>query len=165
MAGAAQSIDEKWKAYHGTVLEFEDEERARLRIDLRRPDERALAERLATLGVVLPVAILTAENPMGANAEDAPTERQEARQQVRNDDRHATLLAELREAGMPFARVDGVAPDGEYRERCVAVPLGRDEGRTLARRLGQLAFFWFDGTRIWLEPGIADHEHEVLPAA
>lgn len=165
MAERAGSTDEKWDAYHGTVLEFADDEHGRLRIDLRRPDVRALAERLAALGVGPPAAILTAENPRGANAEDAPTPRQEARQEVRNDDRHETLLEELREAGLPFARVDGVAPDGEYRERCVALPLGRAEGRVLARRLGQLAFFWFDGTRVWLEPGVADHEPEVLPAA
>ena len=165
MAEPAQSIDDKWNAYHGTVLEFADDEHGCLRVDLRHPDARALAERLAALGLTPPVAIMTAENPRGANAEDAPTPRQEARQEVRNDDRHETLLAELREAGMPFARVDGVAPDGEYRERCVAVPLGREEGRTLARRLGQLAFFWFDGARVWLEPGVADHEPEVLPAA
>jgi hypothetical protein len=165
MAEPAESIDAKWDAYHGTVLEFVDDERGCLRVDLRRPDERAIAQRLAALGLEPPVAIMTAENPRGANAEDAPTARQEARQEVRNDDRHATLLAELREAGLPFARVDGVAPDGEYRERCVAVPLGRQEGRALARRLGQLAFFWFDGTRVWLEPGVADHEPEVLPAA
>jgi hypothetical protein len=161
----ADSIDQKWQAYHGTVLELVDDERPCLRIDLRKPDIPALAERLAALGLAPPVAIMTAENPHGANAEDAPSERQEARQEVRNDGRHETLLAELREVGMPFARVDGVAPDGEYRERCVALPLGREQGRSLARRLGQLAFFWFDGERVWLEPGVADHEREVLPAA
>ena len=165
MSEPTEPIDEKWNAYHGTVLEFVDDERGCLRVDLRRPDARAIAARLAALGLEPPVAIMTAENPRGANAEDAPTPRQEARQQVRNADRHETLLDELRSAGMPFARVDGVAPDGDYRERCVAVPLGREEGRALARRLGQLAFFWFDGTRMWLEPGIADHEPEVLPAA
>jgi hypothetical protein len=160
-----ETTDEKWDAYHGTVLEFAADERPCLRIDLRHPDTRALADRLAALHLAPPVAIMTAENPQGANAEDAPTERQEARQAARNDDRHEALLAELREAGMPFARVDGVAPDGEYRERCVALPLGRDEGRALARRLGQLAFFWFDGRQVWLEPGLADHAREVLPVA
>ena len=165
MAGERDTIDEKWQAYHGTVLELADDERPCLRIDLRKPDVRALAERLAALGLEPPVAILTAENPFGANAEDAPSARQEARQEVRNDDRHETLLAELREAGVPFTRVDGVAPDGDYRERCVALPLGREDGRALARRLGQLAFFWFDGRRIWLQPGVADHEPEVLPVA
>lgn len=165
MAEPAPSIDDKWNAYHDTVLEFVDDERGCLRVDLRRPDARAIAGRLAALGLAPPVAIMTAENPWGANPEDAPSPRQEARQEVRNDDRHEALLAELREAGMPFARVDGVSPDGAYRERCVAVPLGRDEGRALARRLGQLAFFWFDGACVWLEPGVADHAREVLPAA
>jgi len=159
------TIEEKWRAYHHTVLELADDERPCLRIDLRHPDPEALGARLAALGLTPLVATLTAENPFGANAEDAATERQEARQEARNDDGHATLLAELREAGVPFARVDGVAPDGEYRERCVAVPLGRGEGRALARRFGQLAFFWFDGLQIWLEPGVADHAAEVLPVA
>ena len=165
MTGSQQTVDEKWRAYYHTVLELVDDEHPCLRIDLRRPDVGALATRLAALGLEPPVAIMTAENPLGANAEDAPTERQEQRQEVRNDDRHEALLAELREAGLPFARVDGVAPDGEYRERCVALPLAREDARALARRLGQLAFFWFDGRRVSLEPGVADHAPEVLPAA
>lgn len=153
--------EEKWRSYHSTVLELEGE--SPLRVDLRRPDAAALDTRLRALGLEPPVAILTAENPFGANADDAPTAAQEARQEARNDHRHEQLLAELREAGLPHARVDGMAPDGDYRERCVAVPLGRDAARIFARRLGQLAFFWFDGARVWLEPGVADHAPEPLP--
>ncbi len=52
--------DEKWGAYHGTVLEFGGDEP--LRVDLRRPDLPALASRLRALGLEPPVAILTAEN-------------------------------------------------------------------------------------------------------
>lgn len=159
--------DAKWEAYHDTVLELHGAAAGGelLRIDLRRPDLGALGERLRALGLAPPVAILTAENPHGANAEDAPGDRAEARATVRNDHRHDTLLAELREAGLPYARVDGVAPDGSYRERCVAVPLPAEAARALARRLRQLAFFWWDGARLWLEPGIADREREALPGA
>lgn len=164
MDSPARSLEHKWNAYRDTVLELTDDERPTLRIDLRRPDVDALAARLRALGVEPPVAVMTAENPWGANAEDAPSESQEQRQAVRNDDRHEHLLAELRELGVPVARVDGVAPDGDYRERCVAVPLDLEAARALARRLQQLAFFWFDGERVWLEPGIADHPREPLPA-
>lgn len=159
--------DEKWEAYHDTVLELHGAAAGAglLRIDLRRPDMRALAARLRALGLEPPVAILTAENPHGANAEEAPDGRAEARAHVRNDHRHDTLLAELREAGLPHARVDGVAPDGSYRERCVAVPLPAEAARALARRLSQLAFFLWDGERLWLEPGLADRAREELPGA
>lgn len=152
---------EKWQSYHATVLELEGD--PPLRVDLRHPDARAMEARLRALGLTPPVAILTAENPFGANAEDAPTESQEARQAVRNDHRHEQLLAELRAAGLPHARVDGMAPDGDYRERCVAVPLGREAARAFARRLGQLAFFWFADGQVWLEPGLADRAPEPLP--
>lgn len=171
MSDSKDSADEKWQAYHGTVLELAETAAAepadalapRLRVDLRHPDVAALRERFERFALPLPVAIMTAENPFGENAEDLPSDRQAERQQARNDHRHHELLAELREAGLPFARVDGVAPDGDYRERCVAVPLEREPARVLARRLGQLAFFWFDGRQVWLEPGVADHEREPLP--
>lgn len=155
--------DAKWAAYRCTVLELPGERP--LRVDLRRPLPAGLGARFEAAGVAPPVAILTAENPGGENSEDAPTERQEARAEERNAHRMATLLEELRAAGLPHARVDGVSPDGDYREHCVAVPLGREEGRALARRLRQLAFFWFDGREIWLEPGLADRAPERLARA
>lgn len=158
--------DAKWDAYHDTVLEIPGADGAApLRVDLRCPDVPALIDRLRAAGVTPPVAILTAENPFGENAEDEPGPQAERRAAARNDQRHEALLAELREAGLPFARVDGVAPDGSYRERCVAVPLPHDAARTLARRLRQLAFFCVERDGVWLAPGLADREPERLPAA
>ena len=159
-----RSLDEKWNAYHDTVLEFVDDARPPLRIDLRRPDIDALADRLDELGLAPPVAILTAENPCGTNAEDAPDEGREEAREARNDELHARLVTELGRMGIAFARIDGVSPDGDYRERCVAIPLALDAARALARRFEQLAFFWFDAGRLWLEPGVASHPRESLPA-
>ena len=164
MQPATRTLDEKWDAYHDTVLEFVDDVRPPLRVDLRRPDFEALADRLHALGIATPVAILTAENPCGTNAEDAPSPGQEERRAARNDALHQRLTAELRRLGIVFARVDGVSPDGAYRERCVAVSLAREVAAALARRFDQLAFFWYDGRAIWLEPGVARHDRERLAA-
>lgn len=158
--------DEKWRAYHGTVLEAGGD--PPMKVDLRRCDPAALdalAAWLRAADVAPPVAILTAENPHGRNAEDAPTPEQEEQREARNDERHARLLAGLGEAAVPWTRIDGMAPDGDYRERCVAVRMDREAAAALARRLGQLAFFWFDGRRMWLEPGLADRPREPLPVA
>ena len=107
--------------------------------------------------------VLTAENPAGDNAEDAPTGREEERREERNERRTSRLERELEEREVRFLLVDGVSPDGEYRERCIAVPLPRDEAATLARRYAQLALFWFDGERFWLLPGLARKEPRPLP--
>jgi len=158
---------EKWAAYRGTVLELPGTpagERA-LRVDLREPVAPALAERLAAHGIAPPVAIFTAENPHGENADDERNARAAARGDATNLARTVTLVEALRETGRPTVRIDGMAPDGSYRERCVAVPMSREDAAALARRLAQLAFFWFDGERVWLVPGLADQEAEPLPAA
>ena len=165
MSTTARTLDEKWNAYHDTVLEFVDELRPPLRVDLRRPDLDALGVRLQELGLAIPVAILTAENPCGRNAEDAPTDRAEQAREERNEALHARLTTELRRMGIAFARVDGVAPEGDYRERCVAIPLALDVARALAQRFDQLAFFWFDGRHLRLEPGVADHAPEVIASS
>lgn len=165
MGATSRTLDEKWDAYHSTVLEFVDELRPPLRIDLRRPALDALADRLHELGLALPVAILTAENPCGRNAGDAPSEEAEEGREARNDRLHERLVTELRRMGIAFARIDGVAPDGDYRERCVAISLARDVARALAQRFEQLAFFFWDGRHLSLEPGVAGHEPEVLADA
>ena len=163
MATATRTMDEKWDAYHDAVLVFVDPARPVLRIDLRRPDLDALADRLHQLGLAPPVAILTAENPCGDNAEDAASGGQEEDREARNDRLHTRLVTELRRMGIAYARIDGVAPDGEYRERCIAIPLALDVARALAQRFDQLAFYWFDGRHLWLQPGVAERAPESLP--
>lgn len=158
---------EKWAAYRGTVLELPGTPAGApaLRIDLRERVPPALAERLRAHGMAPPVAIFTAENPGGEHAEDEGNARAAAREDATNLTRTVTLVEALRETGLPTVRIDGMAPDGSYRERCVGVPMSREDAAGLARRLAQLAFFWFDGERVWLVPGLADQEAEPLPAA
>jgi len=158
---AGARADEKWDAYRNTILEFEGP--PRLRVDLREPldDRRRRALRELTQGTAF--GVFTAENPAGENAEDAPTEREEERRDDRNERRTSRLEAELAASGVAFVAVDGVSPDGEYRERCVAARLPRAQSIALARRFEQLALFWFDGERFWLLPGLADKEGRPLP--
>jgi hypothetical protein len=66
---------------------------------------------------------------------------------------------------VPFVRVDGVAPDGSYRERCVALLVPAEEGVALARRFDQLALFTFDGEAFWLLPAEVGAPPKRLPAA
>jgi Protein of unknown function (DUF3293) len=154
-------IEEKWAQYPCTILEFAPP--ARLRIDLRRPLGAAERATLAALGLDRPFAVLTAENPLGENAEDKPTAAQEAATERRNADRRAELEAELRRAGVEFQPCDGVAPDGDYREQGVAVVLPKEQAVMLARRFGQLAIFWFDGRAFSLVGAVARNPTEKLP--
>ena len=156
-----EKTDEKWDAYHHTVLEFCGP--PALRVDLRRPLDEATRDGIRTLGLDGPFAVLTAENPEGENPEDVPSERAAERLEERNERRVSRLERGLTDAGVPFAPVDGSAPDGRYRERCVAALMPRQEAVELARRLDQLALFWYDGTDFWLMPAEADAEPERLP--
>lgn len=152
---------EKYEAYADTVLELHGVPDGH--IDLRRPlgDEERGA--LASVGLDRPFAVFTAENPHGDNEEDAPTEADEAARDRANDRHLAALVASLGREHIPFVRVDGVASDGSYRERCVAVVASRDEGVALAARFGQLALFWFDGDAFWLLPAEIDEPPKRLP--
>lgn len=153
--------EEKWAQYPCTILEFAPPER--LRIDLREPLGAAERAVLASLGLDRPFAVLTAENPLGENAEDKPTPAAEAATGLRNAARSSALEAELRKSGIEFQPCDGVAPDGEYREHGVAVVLPREQAVMLARRFGQLAIFWFDGRNFSLVGAVARNAAEKLP--
>jgi hypothetical protein len=116
------------------------------------------------MGLDLPFAILTAENPGGENADDEPAPAEAAREDARNERRTQTLEEDLDRRDIPWVRVDGVAPDGSYRERCVAAVMSRHDAADLARRFDQLALFWFDGSAFWLLPAEADEPPRRLPA-
>ena len=86
---APDDVDEKWRAYPDTILEFEGD--VPLRLDLRRrlsPDDRAA---LAARGLGEPFGVFTAENPAGQNAEDEPSPAAEA-QRERTNERRARRL-------------------------------------------------------------------------
>ena len=95
--------------------------------------------------------------------EDLAPRRPESEGEEGRDRLHTRLVTELRRMGIAYARIDGVAPDGEYRERCIAIPLALDVARALAQRFDQLAFYWFDGRHLWLQPGVAERAPESLP--
>lgn len=160
----SDTADEKYHDYPNTILEFLPDRGAPLRADLRRHLDTATRDAIAGLGLGGPFAIFTAENPEGRNAEDAPTAGAEEARERDNARRQRTLEEALREAGVPWVRVDGMAPSGEYREHCVAVAIPRDDASALATRLRQLALFWFDGERFWLLPAEAGKSPRALPA-
>lgn len=151
---------EKYDRYRNTILEFCEPPGGR--VDLRRPLDAAALATLRAQGLDGAFAVLTAENPEGENAEDEPSETEEARQARANARRTATLVERLTEAGTAFRRVDGVAPDGEYRERCVAVRLPLERAVALAKSADQLALFWYDGAAFWLVPAEADQPPRPL---
>jgi hypothetical protein len=155
--------DEKWRAYPDTILEFGSPPAPPLRIDLRERLGDDARSRLAALGLATAFGVFTAENPAGENAEDEATPDEEAREERRNVHREGRLERELRERGAPFVRVDGVSPDGSYREHCVATLVARDEAVALARRFEQLALFWYDGSAFWLLPALAEKAPQRLP--
>lgn len=152
---------EKWKQYPNTVLEFDGS--PALRIDLRQPVTVAARDGLRRLGLTGPFAVLTAENPCGENVEDAPTDRQADAREERNERRTSRLENALVRDGTAFALVDGVSPDGSYREHCLAILLPEADAVELARQLEQLALFWFDGDAFWLLPAEAEQPPTRLP--
>ena len=157
----ASVADEKWNAYPETVLEFQVP--GTPRIDLRKQVGEGDREVLRRSGLSGEFAVLTAENPCGENAEDEPTYADEAAQKRENARRRSRVEAELKAAGLRYVRVDGVAPDGEYREHGVAVEMPREDAVALGKRLRQLAIFWFDGQDFWLDGAVLDRPSERLP--
>ena len=152
--------DEKWNAYPETILEFPG---PGARIDLRRPITDADRRELARRGLDQPFAVITAENPCGLNAEDAASEKQAEIREQRNRKRTADFITSLEREGIRFQPVDGVSPDGEYREHSIAISIDRDRAIQLARQLDQLAIFWFDGRDFWLVAAELARKPEKLP--
>ena len=152
---------EKYDQYPNTILEFLGPPVER--VDLRVPLTTATRELVKRVGPGERFAVLTAENPCGENVEDAATARQADAREERNERRTGRLEDELDRRGVPYSAVDGVSPDGSYRERCLAIALPRGEAVELARRLEQLALFWYDGSAFWLLPAEVDQEPIRLP--
>jgi hypothetical protein len=151
--------ERKWRTYGDTVLEFA----AGPVVDLREPLHPSTLRALAEAGLKGAFAVLTAENPDGEHAEEQPTASAAKRQARRNEQRKSELEEEVERRGLAAQRVDGVSPDGDHRERCLAISADRDAATELARRFEQLAFFFFDGETFWLCPGVLDEIAVTLP--
>jgi hypothetical protein len=152
--------DEKWNAYPETILEFPG---PGARIDLRRPITDADRGELQRRGLHRPFAVITAENPCGLNAEDAESEKEAEIREEKNRKRMSDFAAILDRERVPHQRVDGVSPDGSYREHSLAVVIDHERAVQLARQLEQLAIFWFDGTDFWLVAAELSRAPEKLP--
>jgi hypothetical protein len=155
--------EEKWRLYPNTLLQFPECDAAP--IDLRRPLQDRDRELLRDLGLEHPFGILTAENPCGLNTEDAASEKQAEVRERKNRERMRQLVETLNARHLHYLMVDGVSPDGDYREHSVAVAAERDECIALARELDQLAIFWYDGHDFWLYPAEIEEEPVRLPPA
>ena len=150
--------EEGGDAYPETVLAFEGGPRIELRWRLDSEERRELA----ALELGPSFAVLTAEDPGSEDADSADDFAERQRENTRRTLRFEELLTRQ---GLAFRRVDGSAPDGTHRERCVAVAVSREEATRLAAERDQVALFWYDRERFWLWPGQVGAQPEPLPSA
>lgn len=142
--------DAMWRSYETTVLRLGHG--GVVRVDLARSLDGDTRAALASLGVGARFAIITAHDP-GGRTLAAP----------RNAWRHLRLRAALVARGIRSVPAIGESPGGSHREHGVAVAMGRDHARAIARRFGQLAIYWFDGESFWLDGVLASRAPVRLP--
>ena len=151
---------ERYAQYPNTTLEFDTP--AGLRVDLRQPVDEATRGALAALGLGS-FGVFTGENPAGEHAHDEDDPAAERARERANERRTRTLVGRLERDRVAFVRVDGVAPDGSYREHCVALAVAQADAVALPELYDQLALFWYDGAAFWLLPAEAAQEPRRLP--
>jgi hypothetical protein len=142
--------DPSWPYYAQTILElFADRI---VTLDLRQELSPHLrADLLSAIGSTF--AVITACNPRGhAMSEEA------------NRRRTLDLRVSITERGLTWLPADGVSPDRRHREEGVAVVMAEEAAQRLARDYEQTAFFWFDGSDMWLKGARAIHAAVRLPS-
>lgn len=150
MRSTPDQHDPDWPRYPETILSFSTA--PRVEIDLREnPSERVLAQ-LDAAGFREPFAVVTAFDPRGRNL--SPEE---------NETRKRDLDRRLTASGYKFAHVDACSPDRTHCEHSVAVAMPQDRAIELARELGQVAIFWFDGRRFWIIGALVETDPVELP--
>ena len=142
--------DPSWTTYPETMLEIHAHRL--LRVDLRATVLPELAAQLRGLGLGQSWAVITAHNPHGRRATDHE-----------NDVRERDLRAVLGGLGVACLRADGISPDGRHREVGIAAAIDRTEAVTLAKRFGQSAVSWYDGSAFWLVPALLGDAPVRLP--
>jgi hypothetical protein len=99
-----------------------------------------------------PFAIITAFDPHGRDLSAAE-----------NEERKLQLNRKLRKSGYRLMDVDACSPDQTHCECSVAVVMEQKKAIDVARELGQVAIFWFDGNRFWILGAIVEADPLMLP--
>jgi hypothetical protein len=142
--------DPDWPRYPETILEFATT--PAVEIDLREiPSEDKIAA-LKAAGLGQPFAIMTAFDPRGEDLSPAANEK-----------RKHELDERLQSSGYRFAQVDACSPDRSHCECSVAAVMPQEKAIALAREMGQVAIFWFDGKRFWILGALAETDPLMLP--
>jgi hypothetical protein len=150
MKSTPDSHDPDWPRYPETILIFAT--KPELEIDLRSVVTPAAVSALARAGLAGPFVIMTAFDPGGENLPASENER-----------RQRELESTLTKRGYRFTTVDCCSPDRSHCECSVAVTMPQDEALALARELGQIAIFWFDGTSFWIIGAALKTDPVMLP--
>ena len=138
--------------YGDTIFElFADRS---LELDLIESVPPDALARLHEQGVGPTFAVLTACNPHG-RAMDC----------LWNGHPTRVLRAEVASGGRAWAPAVAVSRDRTHREAGVAVSMPKAEARLLAIKLGQSAYFWFDGAVMRIVGAIVDTSDLVDPRA
>lgn len=146
----AQHDDPDWPKYPDTVLSFMTS--PALEIDLRSPVSTEALQGLARAGLGGTFAVITAFDPQGRDLTLAE-----------NEERNRSLEIMLRARGITFVNVDCCSPDRSHCERSVAMRAPHHEATALAKDLGQVAYFWFDGQRFWIVGALVFTDPLMLP--
>jgi hypothetical protein len=150
MRSTPEQHDPDWPRYPETILRFSAQ--PVVEIDLREiPSNSALAQ-LRAAGFENPFAVITAFDPHGENLSREENEK-------RGRDLDQRLTAE----GYKFAHVDACSPDRSHCESSVAAVMPQEKAIDIARELGQVAIFWFDGKRFWILGLVAETDPLMLP--
>jgi hypothetical protein len=150
MGATPEQHDPDWPRYPETILSFSTN--PPVEIDLRElPPARAIAD-LAASGYDQPFAVLTAFDPRGHDL--SPAE---------NEARQRDLDVRLTKGGHEFVSVEACSPDRSHCESSFAIVMPQEKAIALARELGQVAIFWFDGKRFWIIGAMLEADPLVLP--
>jgi hypothetical protein len=150
MEASPNQHDPDWPRYPETVLDFATT--PAVEIDLREIPSDDKITALKAAGLDRPFAIMTAFDPRGENLSP-----------IENEKRKRELDERLRASGYRFVQVDACSPDKQHCERSVAVMMPQEEALELARRMEQVAIFWFDGKRFWIIGALAEIDPLMLP--
>ena len=139
-----------WPRYPETILSFSTQ--PAVEIDLREIPSKSALARLRAAVFEDPFAVLTAFDPHGENLS-----REENEKRRRDLDRRLTA------EGYQFSHVDACSPDRSHCEYSVAVVMPQEKAIDIARELGQVAIFWFDGKRFWILGVVVETDPLMLP--